>query len=594
MCKWKPEKWPFDGEYPGCRHPAYPGHESGYCIFHISLEEKNQNPELAAEFRKKFFDLYKAGTWDFTGFEFPDQFEFGSRVEEDFQAWDFLQGGIREPYIADRAGNEETATFALARFGEGVYFQELDFSSGVSFRGSQFGNKANFSMARFGHGTDFIKSSFGKDADFKEAKFGDRLNFTYARFGEGADFSWGEIGSKADFSFSRFSGLAFFWETSFGDNLSFFKTNFGDYCCFCQAKFGARASFAGADFGEESAEFISARFGGGAGFMGAKFIGFATFENAIFEGGVSFEDLEGEERIHQAKQPPKDDTLPASSEVFSECPPHMYFGKTQFRGPALFRYNDLSHTIFEQAELSNLSFLYSKLTHTQFWVCTWGRGAENSKYWLRRQAKGIRFRRPRLLFDELLLRKKQIKEGNSCPWPPEHKPEAVQYIDPLDDLGPGGIEVLALQLKQSLEATRDPIAAGDFHFCAMEMKREQAWEQGRAARATVLWLYKMVSGYGERYGRTLMWLGWLVGIATTVYMTNGGFSPAANAGQAGAVIGFWDYLLYAAQNVLPFKFSQLYIQPITNLSRWASFIETFIGTTLFTFFVLALRRRFKR
>jgi hypothetical protein len=175
--------------------------------------------------------------------------------------------------------------------------------------------------------------------------------------------------------------------------------------------------------------------------------------------------------------------------------------------------------------------------------------------------------------------------------------EAIDDISDNDipkDLGPGDIEVLALQLKQSLEATRDPIAAGDFHFCAMEMKREQAREQGRTARAAVLWLYKMVSGYGERYGRTLMLLGWLVAFSTATYMLFCDFKPVGVKCVDGQQPGFWAQLLYACQNILPLKFDQLYIKPCCQLGRWLSFIETFIGTTLFTFFALALRRRFKR
>jgi hypothetical protein len=194
----------------------------------------------------------------------------------------------------------------------------------------------------------------------------------------------------------------------------------------------------------------------------------------------------------------------------------------------------------------------------------------------------------------------------------EEDEEPIDKVDvskpPYSTITPGDVEVVALQLKQSLEATREPIAAGDFHFCAMEMKRLKASEDGRGARAAALWLYKMVSGYGERYGRALGWLGLLVLAFAGLYGWAGGFDllpPNGQGAGAGPVkeaadkaanqVPVWsDYLLHSLQNVLPFKFSRHYLEATGAAARWLSFAETLIGTSLFAFFVLALRRRFKR
>ncbi len=66
------------------------------------------------------------------------------------------------------------------------------------------------------------------------------------------------------------------------------------------------------------------------------------------------------------------------------------------------------------------------------------------------------------------------------------------------------------------------------------------------------------------------------------------------------VVDFWQRLepaaFFAAQHILPFKFSQQIweLGQGDGIMRWLSFIETFLGTSLFAFFLLALRRRFKR
>jgi hypothetical protein len=166
---------------------------------------------------------------------------------------------------------------------------------------------------------------------------------------------------------------------------------------------------------------------------------------------------------------------------------------------------------------------------------------------------------------------------------------------------------LRLQLKQSLEATRDPITAGDFHFAVMEMKLEKAKAAKRFWRSVGLTLYKFINGYGERYARTLMWLALLVVIWTGLYSWNGEFVPSewtcrevvkAIAGAKTIDLPppntIWEYLLFALQNILPFKFGHPVFNPCSTWAKALTFAETFIGTSLFSLMLLAMRRRFKR
>ena len=177
------------------------------------------------------------------------------------------------------------------------------------------------------------------------------------------------------------------------------------------------------------------------------------------------------------------------------------------------------------------------------------------------------------------------------------------------DVQPTDIEVLGLQLKQSLEAIKDPITAGDFHFAVMEMKREKAIDDKRRVRALMLWIYKMINGYEERYGRTALWLAMLIGIFSFIYFQMNGLEATATLTlpegekitEYVPVLGFWKQvwfsIAFAFQNVLPFKLYSNYLCAVGENLHWVRGLamgETLVGTTLFTFFALALRRRFKR
>jgi hypothetical protein len=317
--------------------------------------------------------------------------------------------------------------------------------------------------------------------------------------------------------------------------------------------------------------------------------------------------------------------------LYEPGPPRLVFEATSFRGPAKFHGMDLSQTRFQQVYLGKVSFLHSQIHQTRFISCEWGQGPE---YWrlVGRERPWWRWRRPRLLYDELLWRlarmpkkrrdrlqkklEKNLLLAVSAFLARSRKLDRLSRLFHLlrlryrlaradaegwkslaakdsPKIRASDIEVLALQLKQSLEASKDPITAGDFHFAAMEMKRAQAWEKSRLLRFGGLWLYKTLSGYGERPGRAFFWLAVLA-----VGFTAGlGLWPSLL--EQGAQIphpGVEDAFFHALSHMLPFKLGSLSAahQRLTGPLRWLTLLDTVLGTSLFTMFVLALRRRFKR
>lgn len=555
-CQWKPKnKW-LQVSYAGCPHEPEEGYER--CIFHLSLEEKRENSELAEKFKQEFRRLYEKGDWDFTGFVFPDNMDLSKKAGYDF----------RRPHEIDRPDAKEGENAGP------VIFRRAEFGNEVNFNGAQFGS-ADFRYAEFKGHAVFMNAEFGGDADFRSVKFRGNANFMTV------DFK-----SVAEFCYVEFRGFADFWDAEFWGYADFSKV------IFCSG---------------------------------------GWFKETRFNQSLDFSLVKGRVPAYEGHGGPKGAEPAWELELFQPGPPELVFEKTQFNGPTQFIGVDLSRTRFQQVDLSNISFLHSQISQTKFISCLWGDGPEKTKLWHRSDKKRYGFRRPRLLFDELLWRKKaalkEVDEGQT-------KETEAKENDPIDqvnlteppynDLQASDIEVLALQLKQSLEATRDPIPAGDFHFAAMEMKREQdleMWRESKKAvregkqnekawscrsRAWGFWWYKMISGYGECYGRTILWLGlWLLGFAV-LYWWLGGLCPEQVAKKPNfvwpppdlaCVREVWYAFAFSVQHILPFKLAANYIQPTGANADWIqglAMLETLWGTTLFAFFALALRRRFKR
>jgi uncharacterized protein YjbI with pentapeptide repeats len=470
---------------------------------------------------------------------------------------------------------------------------------------------------------------------FDRASFGDSARFYGASFGDSAGFYGASFGDSAMFDRASFGDSARFYGASFGDSAWFHGASFGDRASFSQARFGDRASFDSATFGDE-ADFNRAHFRGRTWFNRV-----SGFERTALEDVAS-------QLISSDDPPAKDEPAKRAytGHLRRPAPPDLSFVGSIFDGPTFFHHVNLSRSLFQQVDLTRVSFLYSQINQTRFIGCNWGRD--------RTKVLGlVPISQPRFLFDERLTRfvikARPVYASNwrsffaldDDEWDRIHDDmengvlinfrrldgrlhvrrkwsydlkEDFQ-IDPAR-VRPIDVQAVALQLKQSLENTREPIAAGDFHFANMEMKRLQARQEGHNARARLLWIYKLINGYGERFGRTLILLGALVVLFTLIYLglsyIGGGhlkFLPEATAQKVnplhlfgyghiyrapGLLCRLWDSFVYTLQHVLPFKLQSTVYSPGSRLISFITLIQTIIGTSLFTMFILALRSRFRR
>ncbi len=351
-----------------------------------------------------------------------------------------------------------------------------------------------------------------------------------------------------------------FTQANFGTSTTFRGAKFYENALFINAKFKTYPDFSDVCFNKK-ADFRDSSLGEGTKFSATIFNGFSDFRNVAGQDGKA---------------------------------PHITFSKTIFNAPALFQNINLGRTRFIRVDLSLVSFFLSNLLETEFINCDWGDGYEYAGYPCHREIllkvpfiKLLPWKRHRLLFDEVMWRSRRFETKLWVIMHGEKQLKALGYspddIEVPKDFSPADVESIALQLKEALEKSKDPITASDFHFASMEMKRERTKAEDRRGRSVFLKVYKILSGYGERPVRTGVWIFLLMVGAWLAFMLWGDICP----NQAG---------YYAITHILPIRSASSIANQGTVINRlhWIGLLESLGGILLLPLFVLALRNRFKR
>ncbi len=542
-CKWE------IGEYR-CPHRALEGEE--HCIFHLPNLRKQKDSDLYRRFHSSLKALFLLRDYAWSGFCSPGDVAFREKV-----------------------------------FGGDLDLSRAEIQGNADFVGAKIQGDANFLLTKIQGYANFGVAEIQGDANFAGSEIKGDANFERAKIQRNAYFGSAEIQVDANF-----------WEVEIQKDANFERAKIQGDTYFVLAKIQGDTNFREAEIWQ-LADFSGAGFGGSCRFDGVR------GRRAALVGGLEREGRgQGTTRTTAGTG-----RRGYHLRLYEPGPPRLVCEGTKFGAAASFQKMDLSRARFQQVDLSNVSFLHSQIHQTRFIACTWGRGPESWRLRGRRRP-WWRWRRPRLLYDELQWRENCHKNREqeriakepgwlSCFYRAwcflqSHSFWPWAMIPEEDSISASDIEVLALQLKQSLETARDPITAGDFHFAAMEMKLAQARQEGRWLRAGGLWLYKIMSGYGERPGRAAWWLAALAGGLTAGIFL--GDIPLPHDPPAWTGSRFEEAFFHVLSHMLPFKLGSLSSQhqSLTGILRWITLGETMAGTTLFTIFVLALRRRFKR
>jgi len=142
------------------------------------------------------------------------------------------------------------------------------------------------------------------------------------------------------------------------------------------------------------------------------------------------------------------------------------------------------------------------------------------------------------------------------------------------EMGAERLAAMYRSLRKSLEDSKNEAGAGDFYYGEMEMRRHST-ETPRAERA-ILWVYWLLSGYGQRAARAIAALAVLIATVGTLLAVWG--QPVAEAAQiaVGAV-------------VLREPGAEL-----TEAGQWTVMVARVLGPVLLALAILAVRARVKR
>jgi uncharacterized protein YjbI with pentapeptide repeats len=449
----------------------------------------------------------------------------------------------------DKAKQDFDTAFQVHLEKGSANFSNFVFPSSISFSSKVFSNAANFRESEFHDYAHFSETTFEGDADFTSARFHKAVWFNRAKFQKGAVFATTKFGIVESSKASLKDGLALFLPET-----SFYKTEFYGEVNFTAAEFG-KANFSEAKFGTERADFFRTKFHGeskfertrflhGADFRGAKFVNGARFPQSEFWGKTIFAPYWLQEAFREL--------------MFTNV--EMDFTEVTI--------DPLNAITFRNADLRKCRLLDTDVRQIEFTGITWPkedtREAKILIRWLRKAKEKLRIGSRLMVYDEIA----------------EPKPLALPRI-----------ERLYRQLKQNYEERHDYERAGDFHYGEKEIRRKSS-ETGLLLKL-FLWIYWLLSGYGERYLRPLIWAAILLIVSTALYLWLG-LLPKVGADMLGNKLQLedWRRALFYSLRVMTLLKPDDFVP--SEPAQWVNFVQGIFGPLLFGLFALALRQRLKR
>jgi hypothetical protein len=416
------------------------------------------------------------------------------------------------------------------------YFSGLTFDTEVDFSHATFTVSADFSNAIFTKRTNFMYAKFAGTAvaNFTDAKFNDGADFTNSNFHNEARFSCVNFAGQADFSYVEFARQADFFGSTFAGETGFYEAAFGE-ARFCESTF-CRARFSGARFDKE-VNFFCATFNAQADFYEANFAVGADFSGVKFtrEKEAIFRGTRFLGRTLFASRAEEGQTVP----IFSGA-------AVDFREVII---EPLGALVFRNADLQQWRFLHTDLRKAEF----------TEVKWLRKRGR-LR------VYDEDV----ELPKGETRKW--------------------SHVERLYRELKQNYEDRRNFEQGGDFHYGEKEMRRRNC--ETPLGRRFLLWLYWLVSGYGERCLRPLGWAAVLLAATTAAYIWGGLLLPNKDISPVTNSTSILDVGLYGLRVMTLLKPNDFV--PIGFCGGFVNMIQSIFGPLLFGLFALALRQRLKR
>ncbi|GAA3639054.1 pentapeptide repeat-containing protein [Flavivirga jejuensis] len=414
-----------------------------------------------------------------------------------------------------------------------LYFTEFVFP--------EFEHEARLNNGAFHYGNFWSgKKSFNTYVSFSKAKFLGKANFHNVEFSEDVFFGDAEFYEEA-----RFEKSIFLNSLSFGDSVFHKQVKFN------LAQFHKQTLFGNCDFLSKTF-FIKANFKSSVTFVDTKFIAFVDFVQSTFSGDVFFYRTLFSHLSNFSMV--KFDRETTFREV--EFRSKVFLSKVIFNSDTLF--SDIkinkdstlvirecilnNNVVFRRCNMKNFVFHLSDISNTSFLSCNWNVDVRIT------------------LKDEEYLLNKEIFE-----FPSQERFKALENTYRL--------------LKRNFDSNKNWELSGYAYVSEMEMRKKRLLVEKKYYQWFVYCFYDFFGGYTQDFKRPIVSLIGLIGLFSVVYY-------------------FIDYnVLKAIQRGIKGALPYIYIDtenPFTGYWLIARNIEFLLGGIFLTFFILALRKRFKQ
>lgn len=380
---------------------------------------------------------------------------------------------------------------------------------------------------------DFSRFIFPKGVLFPK-EINSYIFFIEVTFQDRVNFSRTIFQKYTQFEDTVFKEESLFEGTIFQDVTSFARSTFQDFANFKGTTFKGDTDFFLTVF-QKHALFKLAVFKGKSNFENVNFQNIVDFENAIFEDALMIK-----EDIHD--------------KIFSKD--EVDFTYVGFLKP--------EKVSFRKVDLSKFRFLGTDLRKVEFVDVNWDRKRGRNR-----------------IYDEI---------------EPDTVTEKFDY--PL-------IAQVYKRLRGNYQENLNYAEAGDFHIGEMEMRRKG---EKNPFNKGIIQLYKLLSNYGESYWRPLAWILLFLFLFFPILFMYSGIEPVAQS-QTSYVINYdldassislnkekvADYLKSFVYSLSVFSLvREKQYRPIDNCGHLWMVLESILSPVLIAFFLLALRRRFRR
>jgi len=438
---------------------------------------------------------------------------------------------------------------------QGVVFFPAAFKAQSDFTGTIFRGATDFSSIIFENVTIFDEAEFYDWVDFSGSIFRGIVRFDHATFKESVTFESTLFDDDVTFHRSVFVKSAHFDRATFKGKADFSIAIFYDYASFQSTVLQKDVGFKGASF-ESHAGFENCTCKSQADFSLATFKKATRFDQAVFEDEVNFKFSIFEDFLFIDEE--------LNHKLFSQK--EVDFRRVQFLKP--------ERVFFRKVDLSRFRFLETDLREVNFIDVDWYRDPRKSK------RRGVN----------------QIHEEVSA------DPETNKFDYPL-------IAQVYKRLRANYEENLNYAEAGDFHIGEMNMRKKG---EKNVINKTILYLYEFLFRYGESFRRPAFFICFLIFVFPLFFML-AGIAPSEkiSGNRIQESINYdWDFCLkefkLSSEMWEDYKTCLLYSISSMSLVRekpyYPSYFSGYVLTILeyifmaafISFFILALRRRFRR